>query len=208
MAFLADTARVEIIQTYLGSPWAMQVFHMWNLGTGAPVTQTLANDIAAAVEAELGPGGITNSFDDNVTFSEVRVKDNSGPGNEYVSSEVDITGTSATELLPRAVSLVVSHRSLSGLHHGRNYMWGFSEGNSTNGRPTTTVVDFMVGFWNGLRTGIVAETSGDWTPTNIRSAGSPVVVTQSPWIESFRTASATAQGWQNQRRRADGLQLL
>jgi len=129
---MAEAISVRLTWTVTDNRPQSQVLHFYN---PAPIVvdQTLADNIAAEVDdAMTGTTGFRSFMRTSVNLAEVAVRDEAVPNQPEYISEVDVAGTSSTDLLPVQTALCVTLRTAKAgrSFRGRLYFGGFAEGAS------------------------------------------------------------------------------
>lgn len=191
---------IRILWLLGGSPLGENTFYA-QVGSGATVDQSMATTVAGNWSAAMTSSGILPLLASDVVCDGITIRDVRTANNPLISADLNIPGSSASDLLPRGNALVVTNRtSRAGRSfRGRTYVLGFAE-NATggDGRATQPAMDAAA----ALISDFADNMAGNGWPLGVASLFSEGV-RRDPGIITPITGSVVRDAiWDRQWRRA------
>lgn len=146
--------------------WTIQGQQCFNVFGGSvaggfSATQTIANNLGAAIKTALGSSGLGVLLRTSTVLNSVGLRDvRTANQVEYVSAEASSAGTGVTDPLPRQVALCVTLRTaMAGKsYRGRVYIGGWVIGaNSASGDCSTAAQTAAVAFVTAVKDALTAQ---------------------------------------------------
>lgn len=196
----ARDRRIEVRWSLSGTPWAMNVMHMQAVTDIVASNQTLAQALEDNLSGTAPMTSYRALLPTSVSLQSITVN-NIGGGIPGIA-DVSLSGTDATELVPRNVSYMVMQDTNELKIKGRTYLWGFAEAhNGVDGLPSAVEATALA-YLNQWQTAVAAALGvGSSVAVYSRKA-----VQLIPVVGFRRASTSTSKGWQTQGRRRNGLE--